>query len=74
MIGLYCCNLPPPPPAPIDSLRFLPHCAVGNGDTEERGGKRIMKEGEKFGSAEVACELTVCQFSTSLPVNLPSTN
>lgn len=59
---------------PIDSLHFLSRCGVGNGDTEERGGKRIMNKVEKFSFAKVTCELTVCQFSTALPLNLPSTN
>lgn len=42
-IGSYCCNLLHPPTVPIDSLHFLSHCGVGNGDIEERGGKGIMK-------------------------------
>lgn len=53
---------------------FLSHHGVDNGDAEERGGKRIMREGEKFSSAKVTCQLAACQLSHALPLNLPSTN
>lgn len=70
MIGLYLCNLPRSPNAPIDPLHFLSHCGVGNGDIEEKGGKRIMKESEKFSFAKVPSEfdsMSVLNSSLSLP-------
>lgn len=73
MVGLYCCNLPHVPTNPTDCFHALSHCGVGNRAVEERGGKRVVQEGEKFSFANVPSEFTVCQISPALPLDLQTT-
>lgn len=74
MIALYCCNLPHVPTIPTDCFHASSNSGVGNRAVKERGGKRVLQEGEKFSFAKVTCEITVCQISPALLLDLQTTN